>query len=166
MNCSSFRIFNLLLCVFVFIQGAALGRFCYKLFLLWNLIPLPNVFEKSLRGFLCCTSHRFSISLAFIYLYTLYLLGQNETDISTKWPQFSSRYFLANLLGWKCMYEFRISLRFVSKGPINKWHYDVIKWRHFPCYWPFVRGIHRSRRIPRTKASDADLWCFLWSTPE
>ena len=21
---------------------------------------------------------------------------------------------------------------------------DVIKWRHFPCYWPFVRGIHRS----------------------
>ena len=24
-------------------------------------------------------------------------------------------------------------------------HYDdVIKWKHFPCYWPFVRGIHRS----------------------
>ena len=23
-------------------------------------------------------------------------------------------------------------------------HYDVIKWRHFPRYWPFVRGIHRS----------------------
>ena len=23
-------------------------------------------------------------------------------------------------------------------------HDDVIKWRHFPCYWPFVRGIHRS----------------------
>ena len=22
--------------------------------------------------------------------------------------------------------------------------YDVIKWKHFPCYWPFVRGIHRS----------------------
>ena len=21
---------------------------------------------------------------------------------------------------------------------------DVIKWRHFPRYWPFVRGIHRS----------------------
>ena len=26
---------------------------------------------------------------------------------------------------------------------------------------PFVRGIHRSRWIPRTKASDAELWCFL-----
>ena len=22
--------------------------------------------------------------------------------------------------------------------------YDVIKWKHFPCYWPFVRGIHWS----------------------
>ena len=23
-------------------------------------------------------------------------------------------------------------------------HADVIKWKHFPRYWPFVRGIHRS----------------------
>ena len=23
-------------------------------------------------------------------------------------------------------------------------HDDVIKWKHFPLYWPFVRGIHRS----------------------
>ena len=23
-------------------------------------------------------------------------------------------------------------------------HDDVIKWKHFPPYWPFVRGIHRS----------------------
>ena len=23
-------------------------------------------------------------------------------------------------------------------------HDDVIKWRHFPRHWPFVRGIHRS----------------------
>ena len=22
---------------------------------------------------------------------------------------------------------------------------DVIKWKHFPRYWPFVRGIHRWR---------------------
>ena len=42
-------------------------------------------------------------------------------------------------------------------------HDDVIKWKHFPRYWPFVRGIHRW--IPRTKASDAELWCFIWSAP-
>ena len=38
-------------------------------------------------------------------------------------------------------------------------HDDVIKWKHFPRYWPFVRGIHRW--IPRTRASDAELWCFF-----
>ena len=31
------------------------------------------------------------------------------------------------------------------------WYDDVIKWKHFPRYWPFVR------RIPDTKASDAEL---------
>ena len=25
------------------------------------------------------------------------------------------------------------------------WHDDVIKWKHFPRYWPFVWGIHRSQ---------------------
>ena len=27
---------------------------------------------------------------------------------------------------------------------MSKNHDDVIKWKHFPRYWPFVRGIHRS----------------------
>ena len=25
-----------------------------------------------------------------------------------------------------------------------QWHDDVIEWTHFPRYWPFMRGIHRS----------------------
>ena len=32
-------------------------------------------------------------------------------------------------------------------GPMPRYlvfHDDVIKWQHFPRYWPFVRGIHRS----------------------
>ena len=41
-------------------------------------------------------------------------------------------------------------------------HDDVIKWKHLPRYWSFVRGIHRSRWIPRTNASDAELWCFFY----
>ena len=28
--------------------------------------------------------------------------------------------------------------------PRQNIHDDVIKWKHFPRYWPFVRGIHRS----------------------
>ena len=31
---------------------------------------------------------------------------------------------------------------------IRSTHDDVIKWKHFPRNWPFVRGIHRSRWIP------------------
>ena len=51
----------------------------------------------------------------------------------------------------------------VCFGNVSLWQDDVIKWKHFRCYWPFVLGIHRW--IPLTKASDADLWCFLWSAP-
>ena len=27
-------------------------------------------------------------------------------------------------------------------------HDDVMKWKHFPRYWPFLRGIHRIHRSP------------------
>ena len=33
---------------------------------------------------------------------------------------------------------------------------NVIRWKHFPHYWPSVRG----------KANDAELWCFPWSELE
>ena len=35
---------------------------------------------------------------------------------------------------------------FFSAGwpSVTNLHDDVIKWKHFPRYWPFVRGIHRS----------------------
>ena len=49
-------------------------------------------------------------------------------------------------------------------GPFIPAHDDVIKWKHFPRYWPFVWGIHRW--IPCKKAGDTELWCFLWLTPE
>ena len=53
-----------------------------------------------------------------------------------------------------------VLLFFFRKGDNKcRWqtHDDVIKWKHFPRYWPFslVNSPH--------KASDAELWCFLWS---
>ena len=45
-------------------------------------------------------------------------------------------------------------------------HDDVIIRKRFTRYWPFVRGIYRSPVDPFTKASDAELWCFLWYAPE
>ena len=37
----------------------------------------------------------------------------------------------------------KISLLIISYQPDNE-HDDVIKWKHFPRYWTFVRGIQRS----------------------
>ena len=42
-------------------------------------------------------------------------------------------------------------------------HDYVIKWKHVPRNWPFLRGIHQSPVHCPLKASDAELWCFLWS---
>ena len=42
-------------------------------------------------------------------------------------------------------------------------HDDVIKWKHFPHYWPFVQGIHWSLVNSPYKGQ---LWCFLWSALE
>ena len=39
-------------------------------------------------------------------------------------------------------------------SPAVERHDDVIKWNHFPRYWPFVRGIHRSP----VNSSHKDQW--------
>ena len=40
-------------------------------------------------------------------------------------------------------------------------HDDVIKWKYFPLYWPFVRGILRSPvDLPRRNQWRGD-WCFV-----
>ena len=49
---------------------------------------------------------------------------------------------------------------------INWLHNDVIKWKHFPRYWPFVREIHWSLVNSPHITSDAGLWWFLWSASE
>ena len=49
---------------------------------------------------------------------------------------------------------------------LSRVHDDVITWKYFPRNWPFVRGIHPSPVNFRTKASDAELWCFLWYASE
>ena len=45
-------------------------------------------------------------------------------------------------------------------------HDEVISLKFFSRYWPFVRGIHWSSVNSLHKASDAELWCFLWSVSE
>ena len=62
-------------------------------------------------------------------------------------------------------HELETILRFLNihiRRSYNPW------WRHrmeaYSALLLYVQGIHRW--IPLRKASDAELWCFLWSTPE
>ena len=45
---------------------------------------------------------------------------------------------------WHSYYFTVVDISYGQYTDPNLWHDDVIKWKHFPRYWPFVRRIHRS----------------------
>ena len=124
-----------------------------------------------------------------IFEYTLHTPTPRRSDISAMYPKFHSQIcyntdiqqlYLLNIALQPTVgcSAYKLKKRCSDCSPLGEnncetglfngglAHDDVIKWKHFPRYWPFVWGIRRSRWIPRTKASDAELWCFLWSAPE
>ena len=73
---------------------------------------------------------------------------------------------------WTCFYLWFASAEY-CKCNIGVWmkmtfsmtiiiHDDVIKWTHFPRYWPFVRGIYRSPvNSPHKDKWRFDVFCDL-----
>ena len=58
--------------------------------------------------------------------------------------------------------------QFFKYGTMNcrelRFHDDVIKWKHFPSYWPFLRGKHRSPVNSLHKGQWlGTLMFFVWS---
>ena len=49
---------------------------------------------------------------------------------------------ISDVFGVACPRESCWTIR--TAGYLRRHHDDVIKWKHFPRYWPFGRGIHRS----------------------
>ena len=53
-----------------------------------------------------------------------------------------------HLIDWDCHPQICIELACIMiimyLEALKIHHDDIIKWKHFPHYWPFVRGIHRS----------------------
>ena len=59
--------------------------------------------------------------------------------------------------------------------PLKIWpeisnHDDVVKWKHFPRYWPLVRGIHRwpvnsPQRVNNREAGDLTCDCAHYVAP-
>ena len=84
---------------------------------------------------------------AYHYSYFTFVLGRylyNETISDTVYVKVS-RYVIhlssTNRGVCECMIFISIML---TQGSLSHTQDDVIKWKHFPRYWPFVRRIHRS----------------------
>ena len=74
----------------------------------------------------------------------------SRVKLSSVTTAFSANKFSPDITGWLTFGPLNPPIKggFLSppKGQLCKTcvHDDVIKWKHFPCYWPFVRGIHQS----------------------
>ena len=103
---------------------------------------------------------RFKHSIIHTYagqMYTISTIFAVMIDILIQWCSWNicgSNIFLFRAILISNLVQFMVRELIIS-------HDDVIKWNHFPRNWPFVRGIHRSRWIPHTKASDAELSWML-----
>ena len=60
------------------------------------------------------------------------------------WAYNSLYYTIAKTFSWCSVDGFIIYYIFNFICTRSSFHNDVIKWKHFPHYWPFVRRIHRS----------------------
>ena len=85
----------------------------------------------------------------------IYFVVSTSVLITTVWYYYIQRAHHMNSSFTAVKHVSRISTAFtailafgcgqcVCHGFIDKSHDDVIKWKHFPRYWPFVRGIHQS----------------------
>ena len=93
--------------------------------------------------------------------------------LSSVWVR-SSIFSPLSIIQYVGLYVFSLSISFVLIERIyTLCLITIIKsevWTITHClglgHETMVSRIHRSRWIPRTKASNAEFWCFPWSTPE
>ena len=67
------------------------------------------------------------------------------------------------LLAWSLWIMFIFPFRDTTETTTLRsglFHDDVIKWKHFPCYWPFMRGIHRSQMNSPHKGQGRGVFVF------
>ena len=78
----------------------------------------------------------------------------------------NSQFWLARYR-WVGIYPDIIDMQYnrQSRHPRHYTHDDIIKWKHFPRYWPFVRGIHRSPVNSPHKGQWHGALMFIWSSP-
>ena len=93
-------------------------------------------------------------SLVFVYR-QMWISCKMKISVMMKYTKhWNKNDNLGSIVGNTVFYEIPHILlkRFTFRGALwymrlivgaRLWHDDVIKWKNFPRYWPFVRGIHR-----------------------
>ena len=108
----------------------------------WIICELHKNYMTSAQECLC-TTHGYG------FWHPCYVLHMNEP------PSLS---YISHCIASRILRTIRTLPRFIvvwfHRFHAPFWHDDVIKWKRFPCWWPFVRGIHRSQR-PVTRSFDA-----------
>ena len=73
-----------------------------------------------------------------IYGYPIFYMGLSES--TSRWgARIIAHKMVASIASRLHEYFSEVAADVETGG-----HDDVIKWKYFPRYWPFVRGIHRS----------------------
>ena len=84
----------------------------------------------------CCWNYRFILDL---------VITGPELKVSHLSCQIIRTIRCLMQIFWHDMKSLRsISINIINIAAFSYWHDDVIKWKHFPRYWPLVWGIHRS----------------------
>ena len=102
-----------------------------------SVIKHPHTFTRYIYICINCTHYDYSVLLLCCVCNPLFSNGyqtdKEDNELNCVLLQYSTRYMHTF---WALLW----STLLLS----SCFHDDVIKWKHFPRYWPFVRGIQRS----------------------
>ena len=112
--------------------------------MIFKLIPSITTFIVSALHFRICKNKVSDREIK----QSMYVLLKKRKETSIKrirvFYNISLSLYMHNLLANPVMSNVKIRTYPTSCAASVLIHDDVIKWKHFPRYWPFVRGIYRS----------------------
>ena len=114
--------------------------------------PLLNVFQPIVGCFMYPYTNNTRWTPFLVHLNNMFLTVEHFVHTHCKWKNVFKDVEVSKDISCHA---------YLSRDDNNTKHDDVIKWKCFPGYWPLCGEFTGHRWIPRTKASDAELWCFL-----
>ena len=109
----------------------------------------PNKFQLNSISFMCLSELQILFNWYVVYRNPMNkFMGNNLCRVIIKWGQVKN-----------------MTLGLFQQSGWYKHHDDVIKWKHFQRYWPFVLGIHRSLVNSQHKGQwhRALMFFFIWA---